>query len=164
MEVINQKYFRGLSSLRMMEQKTGFVPMSFKIRKGHFLIKPYNEIIHRLEDAGITEFLINLRTRKNEKIADFGPQILSLEELKICFLVCFSPLMLALIVFVFEVLWNQFKNGCFARVQIMKKVLTEKRKQNNIAITNFFRKKLKTKNHEHFPIRKRSKTSKAIED
>jgi ribosomal protein L31E len=95
---------------------------------------------------------------------DFGPQVLSFEELKICFLVCLSPLSLALITFVVEVLWSQFKNGCFARVEIVKKVLIEKRKRNEIAIKNFLCKKLKKKNCEHFPIRPRSKTCKAIED
>jgi hypothetical protein len=99
---INRKmydYNQGVTSLKMMKQRTGTIPGSFLINREHFLIKPYNEMIHRLVDAGIPEFLNNLRERKGEKIADFGPQVLNFEHLGVCFLVCLAPLVLAAIAF-----------------------------------------------------------------
>jgi hypothetical protein len=105
-EAIEYRYTRGFSSLRMMKQKTGLLPMSFIMTKNHFLIKPYNEIIRRLKDAGITDFLINWRKRKSEKIDDLGPQVLSFAHLDVCFLVCMIPLVLAFAAFIFEHLWH----------------------------------------------------------
>jgi hypothetical protein len=163
-EMIKRKYFRGLSSLRMMEQKTGVLPMSFVMKRGHFLIKAYNENIHRLRDAGITEFLINLPKRKNEKINDFGPQILSMEELEICFLVCLSPLMLALIAFIIEVLWNHLKNGSVGRVKIVREVLTEKQKQNEIKIKKDLKIKVKLSDFAFFNRFKEFSLNKKLSD
>jgi hypothetical protein len=115
-------YKRGLSSLRMMEQKTGLTPMSFKMRKKHFLIKAYNEIILSLQAAGITDFLINRDKRKGDKIDDYGPQILDFEHLDVCFLVCMVPLVLAFVVFIVEILWHRLQkklSECFKKEETL---------------------------------------------
>jgi hypothetical protein len=124
----NSLYKNSLSSLRIMKQKTGFTPMSFMMKKKHFLIKPYNDIILRLKDAGITEFLNNWRRRKGEKIDDYGPQVLEFEHLDVCFLVCMIPLVLAFAVFIFEHLWQR-----------LQKKLTEclKKKETATPMTKF---------------------------
>jgi hypothetical protein len=109
-DAIEYRYIRGLSSLRMMKQKTGMIPMSFEMTRKHFLIKPYNKIIHRLKDAGITDFLNNRYKRKGEKIDENGPQILDFEHLDACFLVCMIPLVLALAVFILEHVWHRLHN------------------------------------------------------
>jgi hypothetical protein len=127
-DIIELNFKRGLSSLRMMKQKTGNLPMSFLMRRKHFLIKPYNDIILRLKDAGITNFLINRNKRKGEKIDNSGPQVLNFEHLDACFLVCMIPLVLAFAAFILEHLWHR-----------MQKKLTKcfKKKEAAIPVTNF---------------------------
>jgi hypothetical protein len=118
LDYVNSLYTTGMSSLRMMNQKTGNLPMSFMMKRKHFLIKTYNEIILRLRDAGITEFLNNWRKRKGEKIDEYGPQVLDLEHLDVCFLVCMIPLVLAFAVFIFEHLWQRLQkklSECFKK-------------------------------------------------
>jgi hypothetical protein len=95
----SHKYFRGLSSLRMMKEITGFTPMSFVFHRGSYFIEPYNEVISRLRDAGITEYWINYDRRKNEKIEHLGPQVLDMDHLEVCFYVCMFPLIFALLAF-----------------------------------------------------------------
>jgi hypothetical protein len=127
-DYIEKYYKRGLSSLRMMKQKTGFTPMSFMMTRKHFLIKAYNEIILRLQAAGITDFLVKRDKRKGEKIDDSGPQVLDFKHLDACFLVCLIPLVLAFAVFIFEHLWHR-----------LQKKLTEccKKKETAIPVTKF---------------------------
>lgn len=93
---------RGITSLKMMEERTAFVPLSFNFWQGHFLIEEYNEIIRRLRDAGITDFLVNFMIRKNEKVERFGPEILTLDQLSVGFAACLILLLMAVIAFVLE--------------------------------------------------------------
>jgi hypothetical protein len=127
-DMIKLDFKRGLPSLRMMKQKTGMTPMSFIMKKKHFLIKPFNDIILRLQAAGITDSLINRDKRKGEKIDDSGPQVLDFEHLDACFLVCMIPLILAFAVFILEHLWHRLQNK-----------LTEclKKKETAIPVTKF---------------------------
>jgi hypothetical protein len=98
------KYFRGLSSLKLMDEKIAFIPTGFMITRNHPLIEPYNEIIGRLQDAGITDYWINYEynRRKNEKIENFGPQVLDMSHLEVCFYVCMFPLIFAFLAFLCE--------------------------------------------------------------
>lgn len=100
---ITHYYHRqGLTSLKLMEEKTGTLPMSFYLPRGHFLIDAYNDVIRRLRDAGITEYWENYYLRRNEKIEDLGPQVLTLEQLAVCFYVSMFPLTFAFVAFFFE--------------------------------------------------------------
>jgi hypothetical protein len=105
-------FFRGISSLRLMDEKIGFVPMSFAFSKGHYFIQSYNEVIGRLRDAGITEYWIHRDYRKNEKIDDFGPQVLDMFHLEVCFYVCMFPLVFAFLAFFGEISAELFKYIC----------------------------------------------------
>jgi hypothetical protein len=105
--VTRERYRTGVTSFRMMEQKTGMFPASFMMYRESVLIKPYNEIIQRLFEAGITEFLYELTYRKKQKLEPIGTQVLDFDHLDACFLVCLAPLILACIVFFFEVLWKK---------------------------------------------------------
>jgi hypothetical protein len=113
------KFFRGISSLRMMEQKLGFTPMSFIFSKGHYFIEYYNKVIGRLRDAGITEYWLNFYQRKNEKVDDFGPQVLTMDHLEVCFYVCAFPFIFALIAFIGERNAERFKK---LRFKIQEKI------------------------------------------
>jgi hypothetical protein len=82
---INSKYFRGISSLKLMDEYIAHLPCSFMMTRKHALIEPYNEIIGRLRDAGITEYWLNYESnrRKYEKIEEFGPEVLDMGHLEV---------------------------------------------------------------------------------
>jgi hypothetical protein len=107
--VTRERYRTGVTSLRMMEQKTGMFPASLMMHRENVLIKHYNEIIQRLFEAGITEFLYELTYRKKQKLKPTGPQVLDFDHLDACFLVCLVPLILACIVFFFEIFWKKIE-------------------------------------------------------
>jgi hypothetical protein len=85
LELINSKFFRGVSSLKLMDEYIANIPTSFMIIRNHALIEPYNDIIGRLQDAGITQYWIKYEYghRKNEKVDDFGPQVLEMNHLEV---------------------------------------------------------------------------------
>lgn len=97
----NNYYRRGVLSLRMMEQKIGFKPLSFLFIRNNWLIPEYNEIIRRLRDAGILEFWNSFYIRR-EKPDEFGPEVLTLSHLELCFYACMIPLAMSIIAFVCE--------------------------------------------------------------
>jgi hypothetical protein len=82
---INAKFFRGLSSLKLMDEYLARFPTSFLMIRNHPLIEPYNEIIGRLRDAGIIEYWLNYESnrRKYEKIEEFGPEVLDMGHLEV---------------------------------------------------------------------------------
>jgi hypothetical protein len=82
---INSYYFRGLSSLKLMDEYIAHIPGGFMMVRNHPLIELYNEILGRLRDAGITEYWINYESnrRKYEKIEKFGPEILDMGHLEV---------------------------------------------------------------------------------
>jgi hypothetical protein len=145
--VERDSYRTGVSSLRMMVQKTGNFPLSFKMHRESVLVKPYNEMILRLFEAGITEFLDELYYKRGQKIEAFGPQVLDFDHLGACFLVCATPLILAVIAFFFESL---FKNcGSCCKRQIEKSSM----------LKSFIRKKLQKINCKNIRNRPRKPIS-----
>lgn len=98
----NYHFFRqGITSLKMMEQKTQFLPHSFVFYRYNNYIHECNEIIRRLRDAGITEYWNNFYFRK-EKIDDFGPEVLTLYQLELGFYACMIPMLLPFFAFFCE--------------------------------------------------------------
>jgi hypothetical protein len=108
-DLVGRDFYRtGVSSLRMMKQKTGMFPQSFRMDRRNVLVKPYNDMILRLFEAGITEFLEELYYKRGQKVEPFGPQVLDFNHLGACFLVCLAPLVLAFGAFLFEIFWKKF--------------------------------------------------------
>jgi hypothetical protein len=103
-------YFRGKSSLTLMKEDRSLIPMSFVLHRSHILVEPYNEIIRRLRDAGITEHWITRAIRVNEKFDDIGPEVLTMEHLEVCFYVCMFPLIFAFLAFFGEISAELFKH------------------------------------------------------
>lgn len=107
MQLKQINYYRsnhGITSLKLMEEKMAFVPISFHFLRGHFLVEEYNEIIRRLRDAGITDFWYNFLIRKNEKVEPSGSEVLTLDHLYVGFAACIFPLALSIVTFIFELL------------------------------------------------------------
>lgn len=98
---------RGITSLKLMKQFTGFRPLSFSFPHSHFLIEEYNEIIRRLRDSGIINFWYELFIRKNEKVEAFGPEVLTLDQLRVGFIACLIPLSMSFVAFVCELIINR---------------------------------------------------------
>lgn len=95
---------RGITSIKMMKQFTQFTANSILFPRNHFLVEEYNEIIRRLRDSGIADYLWNFFIRKNEKVDAYGPEILTLDQLGVGFIACLFPLGLSIVAFFGELL------------------------------------------------------------
>lgn len=153
-DINNFVYFRGVSSLQMMEQKRGIKPFSFVMHVNHFLIDEYNELIRRMRDAGITDYWYNT-FRRSEKIGALGPQVLDMDHLEVCFYVCMIPLVAAVVCFLCELAWahkrccSRFYIQCRKTYKKHKLELEKKKKIRKMKVGKLKKKKkvlvLKTK-------------------
>lgn len=108
----NHRIVQGVTSLRMMEQKTGSFPFSFYFNRDFLLIPEYNEIIRRLRDAGITEHWNNFFIR-NEKILAFGPEVLTMFQLRYGFFACMIPMAMSIVAFFIELYSELIRYACW---------------------------------------------------
>lgn len=106
---INNQYRSGFASLEMLEETIATTPAGLMFRVFSPLIEIFNEKSQQLFAGGfITHWYDRMFnpmgfTRKPEEI---GPQVLTMEHLRICFLVCLCPLALSLIAFLLELLFS----------------------------------------------------------
>lgn len=112
----------------MMEEKVGFDPKGYYLPYNHFLIEEYNEIIRRLRDAGITEHWINF-FKRNEKLGAFGPQVLDMDDLAVCFYVCAIPLVGSIVCFMCELAGPIVEYCCRRLVLKCRKMLVDRQKK-----------------------------------
>lgn len=107
--MINNQYRSGFSSLEMLEETVATTPAGLMFRVFSPLVEIFNEKSHQLFAEGfITYWYDNMFnpkgfTRKPEHI---GPQVLTMEHLRVGFLVCLCPLLLSLIAFFVELLFS----------------------------------------------------------
>jgi hypothetical protein len=111
---INRLGRRSISSLRMMKQKLGVFPESFAMPRNHFLIESFDSVIGRMLSGGLIDYWRFRNVQPDKKIDDFGPEVLTMEHLGVCFLVCMIPFVFAIIAFIFEQIWYHRKK--FKRV------------------------------------------------
>jgi hypothetical protein len=125
LNIINDAYhFRGVSSLRLMDEKIMLKMMSFYMPRNHFLIDSYNEKILRLMEVGVVDHVIKTESykKRNEKIDAFGPQVLDMDHLEVCFIVCMLPLVLAFAAFILELFCHKIKYKSAVKPKELKEI------------------------------------------
>lgn len=118
---INSRDFkRGISSLHIIEDFAAYSRASgIAIRAFSPLRESFNGVLDRMVSSGLAQkFISDFRNPrdKHEKEDPIGPQVLTIDDLGVAFLICCIPLAISLIVFFVELsifwslhLWNVVK-------------------------------------------------------
>jgi hypothetical protein len=113
MSFINNAGFKsGVSSLIVLEEKIKNFYVGMMFDRENPFYDSINELILYLMSGGFIDYWTknNLNQRKmfklNEKV---GPQVLTMSHLGIGFLICLIPLVLSLIMFLFEICMNSYR-------------------------------------------------------
>lgn len=100
-------YRSGFSSLYALEEAVRLWMERFCFPPFSPFIDRFNEKIHDLHSSGlIGHWEINFYGNRKgliRKPEDIGPQVLTMEHLEVCFLICFLPLIFGTIAFAGEV-------------------------------------------------------------
>lgn len=119
---ITYNYFRrGFPSLHLMTSSPlMFIFEGLSFRAFNPVIESFNEVLFRLLSNGLMQkFLDDYQYPRdpNEKEDPIGPQVLTMDDLGVGFLICCIPLALSVVVFVAEVtvhllicLWDDFRS------------------------------------------------------
>lgn len=103
---ISSYYRSGFSSLEMLVETYEIFPARLKFRLFSPLVEVFNEKSHQLLASGFIahweKILYDPKGLKKKHEA-IGPQVLTMEHLKVGFLVCLCPLLLSVFAFLIEV-------------------------------------------------------------
>lgn len=101
---ITRVYRSGIPSLRPINQKLGSIFRSLGFPPGSPFLEVFNDLILKLQSAGIIDHWIkNFYVSKLNIVDEIGPQVLTMDQLEIGFLVCIVPMSFALAAFLFEI-------------------------------------------------------------
>ena len=70
-------------------------------------VKVFNEMLAKMEPNGLMEYWRQIHLYSITKIEEIGPQVLTIDHLKIGFLACCIPMVLAVIAFISEFAWSR---------------------------------------------------------
>lgn len=111
LSLINDGYRSGISSITLLEENMISTPMSHYFPAYSPLFEIFNEKIHQLLAGGFffywDENYYNSKLYVN-KPEEIGPQVLTMEHLKVGFLVCLCPLILSIVIFFGECACKMF--------------------------------------------------------
>lgn len=119
-------YRSGFSSLCILKENlftSSFTSFFYPIYSP--FIERFNDKIRELHSSGLTDYwekkYLNSKglIRKSE---DIGPQVLTMEHLEVCFIICILPLLLGLIAFAGEIVFARWKRQ-FARTIVVNLAL-----------------------------------------
>jgi len=103
--MINNQYTRGVTSIRLLKENlaTTHQGLSFPPFSPYF--ETFNDAIGRLVSSGLVKYWHenDIKSNRNDFPEDIGPQVLTLEQLEICFYACLIPLILCFGVFFIEI-------------------------------------------------------------
>ena len=100
-------YRSGTSSLQFLDKIYSFRYLGAAFKKSSPFLKVFNEILGRLESNGLAENIRQSYSYSTTKIEEIGPQVLKMDHLKLGFLACCIPMVLAAIVFICEFAWSR---------------------------------------------------------
>ena len=108
----HQFYCSGTTSLNIMDEayKTAYAGVPYKKLSPY--VEVFNEILAKMEPNGMMEYWRRFKSFSTTKIEQIGPQVLTLDHLKIGFLACCIPMVLAVIAFIGELAWSSLSTPC----------------------------------------------------
>ena len=104
-----EKFRSGSTSLVLLEENYKMLPSGiiFKTFSPYFEI--YNEMLAWLESNGLMEhWRRKFQFYSSSLPEDIGPQVLTMDHLRVGFLACLIPLFLSVIVFIGELIYQDF--------------------------------------------------------
>ena len=116
-------YRSGETSLVILEENYKWLPLGMLFNPFSPFLEVFNEILGLLESNGIMELY-----RRNffyydplKKVEDIGPQVLTMDHLKLGFLACLIPLVMSVIVFIAELV--RFYFSLRGSLRVLRKVV-----------------------------------------
>ena len=100
----NAAYRSGTTSLTYMEENSKLVYTGIVFNDSSPFIEVYNEKLGWLKTGGLLDYW-KLYEYLPPKLEEIGPQILTLDHLRVAFLLCFAPLSLCFAAFIAEFIW-----------------------------------------------------------
>lgn len=100
--VYRQLYRSGVPSLFDLKEVAFSLDLNFLFKKFSPLLETFIDSIGQLISAGVTDYWFRALSYEKDKIADIGPQVLTMEHLGLGFIACLIPLVLTTILFLME--------------------------------------------------------------
>ena len=109
-KALNSDYRSGETSLTLLEEDYVMIYFGMVFKPFSPFFEIFNEVLGRMEANGLMQlyresFYFFAQKRKLE---DIGPQILTMDHLRVGFLACCVPLILSVIAFIGEKVWSRF--------------------------------------------------------
>ena len=109
-QMVQEDYRSGTSSLILLDEDYKTVPSGIIFKNFSPYLEIYNEMLGWLESNGLTKhWAQEFYGYTLKKVEDIGPQVLTMDHLKIGFVACIIPLVLSAFIFVAEHVWSRFK-------------------------------------------------------
>ena len=121
-EYIQHKVYRsGTTSMRFLDEPYKIVGSGVKFLRSSALVEVFNEMLAKMEPNGLMEYWRRLRSFSTTKIEEIGPQVLTMDHLRIGFLACCITMILAVIVFIGELARSRFATFSGENSDVSKK-------------------------------------------
>lgn len=107
-------YRSGHHSLHIVRQTIYDLQFGIVFRRFHPFYEAFNDIALKIISSGIVEHLMRTQTKRGGEVdkkieEDLGPQVLTMDHLDVAFLACITPLILAVLAFVVEIVAKLIK-------------------------------------------------------
>ena len=106
----NGAYRSGTTSLTYLEENLKLVYTGILFKTFSPFIEVYNEKLEWLKTGGFLEYW-KFYEYLPTKLEDIGPQVLTLDHLRVAFLLCTAPLSLCCAAFIAEMIWSRIASS-----------------------------------------------------
>lgn len=110
---VTNNYRSGFASLYLLEENIFTVPSGINFPLFSPLFEAFDQKVHQLLDTGLFSYwyrnLLNSKGFSRSKVEEIGPQVLTMEQLAVGFLICLCPLILSGLVFFGELIYFRIR-------------------------------------------------------
>ena len=108
----HEKYRRGTTSLRYLDEPYKMMYSGIIFKNWSPFVKVFNDMLAKMETNGLMAHWRRFNVYSKTIIEDIGPQVLTMDHLKIGFLACCISMVLAVIAFIGELAWSRLVTCC----------------------------------------------------
>ena len=105
-------YRSGKTSLQFLDEPYKLVYSGVVFKKSGSFVEVFNEMVAKMEPNGLMERWRRFESYSRTKFEEVGPQVLTMDHLKLGFLACCISMVLAIIAFIGESAWSRFVTSC----------------------------------------------------
>ena len=106
-EIQHKMYRSGTTSLQVLNEPYKMVYSGLRFKRCSPFLEVFNEMVAKMEPNGLMEYWRRFQSYSTTKIEDIGPQVLTMDHLRLGFLACCIPMTLAVIAFIGEFAWSR---------------------------------------------------------